>query len=137
MMKVILDTNVLVSAIGIHSPNRIIFDEIKSGELLLAVSNDIINEYREIISHKMTSSIADNLTQYFILSPNVLKTNIYYNWSFMNNDESDNKYVDCYIASNSDFIVTNDKHFEILKSYDFPKVNIINSNDFIDLLNKK
>ena len=136
-MKVVLDTNVLISAIGIHSPYRIIFDKIKKGELLLAVSTDIINEYREIISQKMTSSIADNLTQYLILSPNVLKTNIYYYWSLMNNDESDNKYVDCYIASNSDFIVTNDKHFEIVKSIDFPKINVINSDDFIDLLNNK
>jgi len=137
MMKVVLDTNVLVSAIGIHSTNRIIFDKIKTGEILLAVSNDIIDEYREIISLKMTSSIADNLTQYFVLSPFVLKTNIYYNWSLMSIDESDNKYVDCYIASNSDFIVTNDKHFETLKSNDFPKVNVINASDFIDLLNKK
>lgn len=136
-MKVVLDTNVLVSAIGIHSTNRIIFDKIKTGEILLAVSNDIIDEYREIISLKMTSSIADNLTQYFVLSPFVLKTNIYYNWSLMSIDESDNKYVDCYIASNSDFIVTNDKHFETLKSNDFPKVNVINASDFIDLLNKK
>jgi predicted nucleic acid-binding protein len=40
------------------------------------------------------------------------------------------------IASNSDFIITNDKHFEILNRNEFPKVNIISADDFMELLRK-
>ena len=50
MIKAVIDTNVLISAIGFKSPYRIIFDKIKSGDVALVVSNDIINEYSEIIS---------------------------------------------------------------------------------------
>lgn len=49
-------------------------------------------------------------------------------------DPDDNKFVDCAIASNSDWIVTNDKHFHILKGIDFPRVNVISVEDFIHLL---
>ncbi|MFM9840969.1 MAG: putative toxin-antitoxin system toxin component, PIN family [Cyclobacteriaceae bacterium] len=49
-------------------------------------------------------------------------------------DADDNKFVDCAIASNSDYIVTNDRHFEILKTIEFPKVQIVNVNEFKELL---
>lgn len=46
----------------------------------------------------------------------------------------DNKFVDCAIASNADYLVTNDKHFDILKKVDFPKVNTIKIDKFIKFL---
>ncbi|MBC8180569.1 PIN domain-containing protein [candidate division KSB1 bacterium] len=49
-------------------------------------------------------------------------------------DEDDNKFVDCAISSNADFIVTNDRHFNILKNIEFPKVNVINVDDFLNKL---
>ena len=36
----------------------------------------------------------------------------------------DNKFVDCAIASNAELIVTNDAHFDILKTIEFPKLEI-------------
>jgi uncharacterized protein len=40
------------------------------------------------------------------------------------------KFVDCAIAANADWLITNDKHFNILKDIDFPVVNIIRLEDF-------
>ncbi len=51
------------------------------------------------------------------------------------NDLDDNKFVDCYIGGNADFLVTNDHHFTILKKLDFPKLAIISIDDFLSLLN--
>lgn len=45
------------------------------------------------------------------------------------------KFVDCAISSNAHYIVTDDKHFKILKSIDFPKIEIIKAEDFLQLLN--
>ncbi len=42
----------------------------------------------------------------------------------------DNKFVDCAIAANAHFIVTEDKHFKILSEIPFPKVNVISAKDF-------
>ena len=135
-MRVVVDTNVLIASIGLKSPYRLIFDKIKTRELEIALSNDILSEYNEILSLKMNKSIADNLIKFFNFSSNVIKINIFFFWELMTNDPSDNKFVDCYIASNSDFIITNDKHFEILNRNEFPKVNIISADDFLELLRK-
>ena len=49
-------------------------------------------------------------------------------------DPDDNKFVDCAFKANAHFIVTQDHHFDILKKIDFPKIDIINIDDLINLL---
>jgi len=46
----------------------------------------------------------------------------------------ENKFVDCALAANADFLVTNDKHFKILKKIDFPKIETIRAEEFIEKL---
>jgi len=48
-------------------------------------------------------------------------------------DLDDNKYVDCTIASGSDYLVTNDKHFNVLKDVDFPKIIVLNEDHFKEI----
>lgn len=52
----------------------------------------------------------------------------------MTNDPDDNKFVDCAIASNADFIVTEDRHFQLLKDVPFPRVNVIGIEEFKEVL---
>jgi len=40
-------------------------------------------------------------------------------------DPDDNKFVDCAVAGNAKYIVTEDSHYDVLKGLDFPKVDII------------
>ncbi|MCB0562358.1 MAG: PIN domain-containing protein, partial [Phaeodactylibacter sp.] len=49
----------------------------------------------------------------------------YYKWNLIAEDPDDNKFVDCAVASNATFIVTHDRHFNVLKKVDFPKVEVI------------
>lgn len=48
----------------------------------------------------------------------------------MHNDLEDNKFVDVAIAGKADYLVTNDKHFNILKELDSPQINVITLDDF-------
>ena len=48
----------------------------------------------------------------------------------------DNIFVDCAIAANAHYIVTNDHHFDVVKSTPFPSVDIIKLTDFSDLIKK-
>jgi predicted nucleic acid-binding protein len=57
---------------------------------------------------------------------------VFYKWLLITADPDDNKFVDCAISANANSIVTNDKHFNILKDIAFPKVNVID----IDLFKK-
>ena len=46
-------------------------------------------------------------------------------------DVDDNKFVDCAVAADAEYIVTNDTHFNILQEIPWPKVNVINIKDFV------
>ena len=49
-------------------------------------------------------------------------------------DSDDNKFVDCAVALDAEYIVTNHKHFNPLKTIPWPKVEIIKIVDFIKLI---
>lgn len=64
---------------------------------------------------------------------NIILTNNYYRFQLLK-DVDDNKFVDCAIASNADFIVSHDKDFNVLQNIEFPKVEVINTEDFYKIL---
>ena len=49
-------------------------------------------------------------------------------------DPDDNKFVDCAFAANATYIVSNDKHFDILKSIQFPSIDVIKIDEFLEEL---
>jgi predicted nucleic acid-binding protein len=49
-------------------------------------------------------------------------------------DADDNKFADCAFASNAHYLVSNDKHFNVLKKMPFPKIKVINMAEFISIL---
>lgn len=93
-------------------------------------------EYEEIISRKYSVPVAKNVIRTLLLLANVDKIDVFYNWSLILNDIDDNKFVDCAIAANADYIVTNDRHFNVLQEVEFPAVNVINIGDFQSLLDE-
>ena len=49
-------------------------------------------------------------------------------------DPDDNKFIDCAVAAQAKFIVTEDHHYDILQEIDFPKVDIIGLDDAMRIL---
>jgi len=133
-MRVILDSNVLLVSLPKLSKYRLIFDEFLNNNLTLIISNEVVTEYYEVISRFANDVVASNVSELLLVRMNVEKFDIYYNWSLITEDFDDNKFVDLAISSNADFIVTNDKHFKILDKIEFPKVQVISLDNFIDLL---
>lgn len=136
-MNIVLDTNVVLISLPKLSPYRLIFDKLIVGDYDLYVTNEIISEYFEIIEKKTNLSVATNLIDLLLSLKNVKKIDTYYKWSLITQDYDDNKFVDCAITANANYIVTNDNHFGILKSIEFPRIEVINDKDFIRLLEQK
>lgn len=44
------------------------------------------------------------------------------------------QFVDCAVAGNAKFIVTEDRHFPILKTIDFPMIDIITLDEIMPLI---
>jgi predicted nucleic acid-binding protein len=77
-----------------------------------------------------------NVTRSLTELSTVVLTNIYYNLNLIFEDEDDNKFVDCAFAANADFIITNDKHFNVLIDVEFPSIPILSIDAFKNLLEK-
>lgn len=136
-MIVVLGTNALLVSIPQKSIYRPILDALIDGKFNLVLSNDILSEYTEVIERKASAIVSNNIAEMLLSLDNLNKVDVYYEWKLIDKDPDDNKYVDAAVVGAADFIVTNDQHFKILKSIDFPKVNIIGIDEFLSLIVRK
>jgi len=134
-MKVVLDTNSLIVSIGRKSKYRPIFDAFLTGKIQLLITNEIVSEYVEILEERTNTTVADNIANLLLRSPDTLKVQDYFKWALINNDADDNKFVDCALNGQADYLVTDDKHFNMLKGLGFPPINVIKTADFLELIN--
>ncbi|GAA4780820.1 putative toxin-antitoxin system toxin component, PIN family [Olivibacter ginsenosidimutans] len=133
-MTIVLDSNVLVAAIGTKNKFRPIWDAFLDSRFFIAVSEDILKEYEEILQRLAAPGVAPFIMGVFEESPEVIICQAYYKWNIITADPDDNKFFDIAVASNADFLVTNDHHFNIAKRLEFPKVNIITPKEFMEVL---
>jgi predicted nucleic acid-binding protein len=75
-----------------------------------------------------------NGNPFLFISPNVEKVTVFFNWNLITADPDDNKFVDCFISAGTQYIVTNDKHFNVLKEIAFPKIQVINIKTFKNII---
>ena len=125
MQRIVLDTNCLLISLPRISPYRIIWDRFLEGQFILCVSSEIIEEYSEIISNKTTSEIANNVIATILNAKNTELVTPYYRFNLIQTDKDDNKFVDCCITANANYIVSNDRHFDVLQHIEFLHVNVI------------
>ena len=79
---------------------------------------------------KTSSVVAENVLNFITINPYTEKTDIFFNFGLISEDADDNKFIDCAIASNAVCLVSNDKHFQVLKTIDFPKVKVLELREF-------
>jgi len=106
------------------------------GWIVLAVSTEILFEYEEIILKlsgaerwRDVAAFLELLTQ---LHGNIRQIEPRYRFGVIVADPDDNKFSDCAIAAEADFVVTEDSHFDALKSAGY-KPQPIAPNEFIRL----
>jgi putative PIN family toxin of toxin-antitoxin system len=134
MVRIVLDTNVLVAAISRQSPFHWVWQSFIQGKYELCITTDILNEYAEIIERYFSVKDAEYTLTQIVLQKNVVYTVRYFEWNIMEKDPDDNKFFDCAVAANADYIVSEDKHFNILKQIPFPSVAVIKTAGFKNVL---
>lgn len=124
-MRVIIDTNVLISCIGSKTKYHSIWQHFLQGNIGLCVSTEILLEYEELLTIKFPPIVAREVMNILSDPEYVTRQIVYYYWNIISYDYDDNKFFDAAVACNADYLVTNDAHFNEAKSVIFPKVNII------------
>ena len=107
------------------------------GKNKLCVSNEILEEYIEILQRLTDNETAEYVVKTILNSPFVELITPFYHFNLITVDPDDNKFVDCAISPNAHYIVTNDHHYDVLKDIDFPKVNIVNIQQFCIYLSQE
>ena len=132
-IKTVIDTNVLVSSLSSKSEYHWIIDLLLEGKIELYLTDEILLEYEEILRSKYSETVASNFLIALKELPNVYFTHIYYRWNLIK-DPDDNKFVDCYIAAGAEYLVSNDAHFSVLKTVNFPKIIVVKLQEFEKVL---
>jgi len=136
MRHIVLDTNCLLACISNNTKFRLVWTAFINGEFCLCVSNEIMNEYEEILARKTSPSFAEMIIHIILNSKNVVFVNPTFRFNLITADPDDNKFVDAAIVANADYIVSQDAHFNILKTIKFPSVNVIRIEEFVKELEK-
>jgi putative PIN family toxin of toxin-antitoxin system len=129
-MKIVIDTNCLLRILPKKSEYRCLWDAFVYGKFELCYTTEILNEYEEILSYYYSDESAKMVINTILDLPNTSPITVFYKWNIITADPDDNKFVDCAISANTNFIVTNDKHFNVLKYLTFPKVNVVDIDSF-------
>jgi predicted nucleic acid-binding protein len=87
-------------------------------------------EYEEILARHIGRQAAIVILELILDSPNTELVTNYYHWNLIYTDPDDNKFVDCAIAANAKFIVSEDQHFRVLKQIPYPKVEVRTIEEF-------
>ena len=131
MSRLVLDTNSLIQCIARRSRYHAIWLSLLDGRNRLCVSNEILEEYEEILERKASPTFAMLAINVIVNNPHTLFIIPYYRFNLITTDPDDNKFVDCAVAGNAKFIVTEDHHYDILQKTDFPRIETIKLDDML------
>jgi uncharacterized protein len=126
--RLVLDTNIFLVSLAPGYKYHWIYQALLNGKYELALSNEILTEYQEQISIRYGIQRTDVTLGYLLLLPNVYLNNPSYHWQLVDKDKDDNKFVD--FGSQSDFIVSNDRHIYQIRHNDFPVVRVLKYDEF-------
>ena len=134
MQRIVLDTNSLIQCIPLHSIYRPIWDSIFDGRNLLCVSTGILDEYEEILCKLASEEVAKTIVEAILKNPYTIYVDPHFKLELISSDPDDNMFVDCAFASNAKYIVTNDHHFDVLKSISFPRLEVLTIQEFLPII---
>ena len=130
-MRIVLDTNSLIIALSSKNKYGVVWKAFLEGRYTLCVSNEILEEYVEVIGRNLSPTLADMVAYAILLHKNVERIDPHFRFGLITADADDNKFVDCAITAGARYIVTEDHHYDVLKWKDFPGLDIIGLDDFL------
>ncbi len=136
-MRIVLDTNVLLVSISSRSKHHWLYQALLQQKYRLYITHDILNEYEEKIGLHWNPEVAKSVVRTLLELPNVHQSTTYFNLQLIEKDPDDNKFIDCAFANNCHYIVSNDRDFDILKTVDFPKIEVVKLEEFKEIFESR
>ena len=129
--RIVLDTNCLLQAISRRSRFYPIWRDFVHGRYELCVTTEILDEYEEILSRHTSPIVGWMVVEAILRANNVVRVDARFRFGLIEADPDDNKFVDCAIVANAEYIVTDDAHFDVLVDIPFPRVLVMTAEAFL------
>ena len=129
-MRVVIDTNCLIASINRNRPEFWLYNAFSDEAFDWLISNEILTEYVEMLGSMYSENTAKVVSEILLMADNVYLQEPFFKWALIEADPDDNKFADLAISANVDYLVTNDKHFNVLKNRDFLGVSVVDLNTF-------
>lgn len=131
-MRVVLDTNILVSAtMWDNSVSNKLIRVLAEKDIEIFTSYDILEEYKKVLrrdfkyeEEDINKIILELLSYMQIIEPTIIIKVVI-------KDPDDDRIIECAVDSNSDFIISYNKH--LLEIGEYKEIKIITPEDFLKL----
>ena len=127
-----MDTNCLVQIVAKQAKYGYVWNDVLDGKITLCVTNEILFEYEEILTKFFGPKVARMVVEMILILPQTEKYDIYYHWTLITDDPDDDKFVDCAVISSAKYLVSDDKHFNVLSKISFPKIDVLKLAEFAE-----
>ncbi len=137
-MRVVLDTNVLISATFWNGDSNTILGLIEKKEIELIISKEILEEFIGVLGYKdiqekiRNKNLEMNRTVEKVASISTI-VEPSKRFKVIKEDYDDDKFLDCAFEGKAQFIITKDNH--LLKLREFEGIRIITPTEFLKEIN--
>lgn len=134
-MRVVVDTNIFVSSFFGGKPKEII-DLWKKGRITLCLSSEILDEYIEFLQRLglKNEKELEELLSFLSKGIHILFTKKTPELHLIRDDPGDDKFVECAVELNADYIILGDKALQALEEY--MGIRILMARRFLESINK-
>jgi putative PIN family toxin of toxin-antitoxin system len=133
--RVVLDTNVLISALLFRGGLSKIVGLWQKGKIIPVISKETFRELLTVLEYpkfSLTQEEIDPIIKYEIL-PYFEIVEVVKDVKGISGDPEDDKFISCAISGSADYIVSGDKDLFDLKQY--KSIKIIKASDFLKMYN--
>lgn len=133
-VKIVLDTNILISAIAFRGKPKKVVDLVLEERIIAYTSHVLLAEFKEVYRKKFSLLKEDfeltikNIEEIFIILQPTETLHVL-------GDEDDNRVLEAAVEGNCDYIITGDRELLELKKY--KSIKIVSARQFLDIFYEK
>jgi putative PIN family toxin of toxin-antitoxin system len=136
VIRVVLDTNVLISAVIYGGNPRRVLEAVISGTVQMSVSEDLVQELQDVLQRPQfglsIQYIHNTVAEFTSLAEWVAPQKHH---ELVVEDSSDNLILDCAVAAEADYLVTGDSH--LLRLHKFGEMRIVTPQELLEVLQRQ
>lgn len=141
MIHIVIDANLFVSAVlKPDSRPAEIISLVRDDKIKLLMSEDIENEIRAVLLYPKIARRHKKSKEYIDVFFNKLRSAAIFvipkeRLSVVKGDPSDNKYLECAVTGNAQYILTGDSHLKEIAVY--KGIRVLTAANFLAIINKQ